>query len=72
MDFAKWLDRHGWTDRGFAERIGVGRESVRLYRAGLRRPSAPVLAAVERETGGLVREADFERAYRKAHEKPRC
>jgi DNA-binding transcriptional regulator YdaS (Cro superfamily) len=59
MTLAEWLAVNHVSHDDFAARIGAKRSSVTRYVSGERMPRPEKLAAIARETGGLVTANDF-------------
>lgn len=59
MKLAAFLLRAGYTDREFAEKIGVERSTVTYLRKGRSRPSLKVMERIAVATHGKVMPNDF-------------
>jgi DNA-binding transcriptional regulator YdaS (Cro superfamily) len=59
MKLDEHLTKTKTTEAAFAKRIGVTPSVVNRYRRGLMRPGWQVMAAIARETNGLVLPNDF-------------
>lgn len=59
MTLSEWLERHNINQADFGERVGTTGASISRIAAGTQWPSAPLMAAIERETGGEVTASDI-------------
>ena len=59
MKLASYLDINGITDAGFAQQIGVTRQTVSRYRAAERRPTEAIVLRIYIATNGQVAPNDF-------------
>lgn len=59
MTLAQYLEKNQLTYSGFAESIGVDRETVRRWALGLRDPDLTALRTLHRATKGKVTPNDF-------------
>ena len=59
MTLRDYLRRPGNTGRRLASEVGVSPSTVSRWAAGLTMPCRPMMAAITRATGGLVRARDF-------------
>lgn len=59
MTLAEYLEKHGLSDKEFAEKSGLHFTEVWNYRTGRRQPRAKNVAAIEKATNGQVRAKDF-------------
>jgi DNA-binding transcriptional regulator YdaS (Cro superfamily) len=59
MHLSAYLEREHLTNAGFAARLGVTAEAVRLWALGRKIPRRDTMAAIEAATGGAVTARDF-------------
>jgi transcriptional regulator with XRE-family HTH domain len=63
MKLDQWLQSQDITQTDFAARLGTTGASLSRIVAGAQWPSAPLMAAIERETGGEVTASDILASY---------
>lgn len=56
---ASYLDHTRQTPTAFSRKLGVSHAAVLRYIAGTRTPRPKIMAAIERETGGLITAHDW-------------
>jgi len=59
MKIEAWLKQAGIADPDFADRIGVSRQALWRYKAGIRTPRPAVLVRIREATDGHVSANDF-------------
>lgn len=59
MKLADYLGGKDITDEAFAEMVGCDRSTISRIRNGKHKPSAALMEAIARETGGLVQPNDY-------------
>ena len=59
MTLEKYMKANGYTDNKFADKIGVSRVAVTLYRNGQRIPRPAVMERIVDVTEGRVKPNDF-------------
>ena len=70
MNLKKWLDKNGWTQRGFSDKHGFDRGGFNRLVNGYHMPRVRTLRLIYQVTGGQVTAVDMAKAYeqnRKEH-----